>query len=273
MVGINKMRELTPMQKGRRLERAYATHFAPLEKRPLQSVPAEDLQAMFEAADMLAFYAAFDRSERGVRYLERMIAADGALRAKGIRRADNARSLYGGLIAARRFDEAKAFAAATPELDAPALPAFDTVADFDPARPAYYELVGPGRMRLRNAEPLGRGPRIVVVSGCHFARDAALAIGADARLKHAFSQGQALWLGAPERSLDTKDIAEWNAELPHARMVVAYRPEPWRDIDFSSMPRFHVFKDGKLLGSHSGWGRSSPAPELLDLLRRAGLLE
>lgn len=78
---------------------------------------------------------------------------------------------------------------------------------------------------------------------------------------------------AAEGHLDPAFIRGWNEELPDQPLTVAYKNEGWPGIDFSSMPHFHFFSEGRLIASYSGWSKGPIHPEIVKALREMDVLE
>jgi len=271
MLAVNKQHRIPIVERTQRLERSYLLHFAPLFSR--SDASAEELQALYDGASMMAAYTGYHRQSENSRYIEDMTKALRLLRARGVDKDENVRGMYGALLSSRRFDEARAFAAAEPSLSKESIPHIDRQPGFDSRRPAYFEVPQTGDVLLRNAPEFSKGIRIIVVSGCHIAHDAARAITADESLISAFARAQALWLAPPERNFDVEEIRRWNAEIPRAPMRMVFSTEPWRGIDFSGMPTFYVFRDGKQIAKLSGWREVESLAQLRTVLREVGLLE
>lgn len=271
MLAISRNSELSTADKTERLSRAYALHFDGLVRR--QGMLPDDLQALFDASNMLASYTMYFRLGENSKYVQEMVRARESLATLGVDSERNDGDLYGALIAARRFDDANELARTSASLRARTALAFDVAEGFDPVRPGYFDLSNAsGRFVLRNADPSGSDVRIVVVSGCRAARDAARGIAGDASLRQAFRSGDALWLAPADRSFDPAEVRLWNSEFPDSPIRIAFDHAAWKEVDFSRQPTFFFFKDGRLVGKSVGWSRSGPPQALLKALRDTGQL-
>ena len=117
--------------------------------------------------------------------------------------------------------------------------------------------------------------RIIVVAspGCGFSRAAANAIPLDPELGPIFRK-HAVWLAAPEELARIDALRSWNQDNPEAPLVVATSTDRWPTIALDSYPQFHVFRDGKLLQSVSGWPSGEGNRDaILAALRTAGVID
>ncbi|SDW50167.1 hypothetical protein SAMN05421681_10253 [Lysobacter enzymogenes] len=269
MLALSRQPELSTAEKTDRLNVEYALHFGPVARQ--QGISREDSQALFDAANMMASYTMYFRVEDNPRYIEDMIRARGLLQSAGGESESNDQNLYDALIAARRFDEARDLARTSSALRGRTVPTFDTAEGFDPARPGYFEYSG-DKLMLRNASAPGDEVQILIVSGCHAARDAARGIAGDAGLREAFRRGGALWLTPADRTFDPVEVKRWNADFPNSPIRIAFNHSAWKDVDFTRQPTFFFFKADKLVGKSVGWSRSGPPQALLTALRESGLM-
>ncbi|GAB6464409.1 hypothetical protein bcgnr5380_60190 [Bacillus cereus] len=269
MLALSRQSELSTAEKTDRLSAEYALHFGPVAHQ--QGISRDDLQALFDAANMMASYTMYFRAEDNRRYIEDMIRARDLLQSAGGESESNDRNLYDALIAARRFDEARDLARTSSALRDRTVPTFDTAEGFDPARPGYFEYSG-DKLMLRNASAPGDEVQILIVSGCHAARDAARGIAGDPGLREAFRRGGALWLTPADRTFDPGEIKRWNTDFLDSPIRIAFNHSAWRGVDFTRQPNFFFFKRGRLVGKSEGWSRSGPPQALLSALREAGLM-
>lgn len=176
---------------------------------------------------------------------------------------------YDTLLLARRFDDARRYAASLPTHPAAR---FDDRPAAGKVAAAWQQLPATGVWR---PEAIDLAPtQILVLAGCHFSDDAATAIERDPVLGPAFAQ-HARWLAEPPGIEDMDAVEKWNQRHPaqpilpiHDRQQWALLPEGWE------MPTFLVIRDGKVIDRRSGWPAGDPAHRrsLLAMLRRAGLL-
>lgn len=268
---VNKDRSASVQDRAERIRQSYLAYF---ERNAVGSdLPVEDLQALFDAAYMMAGYTIHHRQSENPRYIQRMMQALSALRAAGADDGANVRKLYAALVASRRFDEARAMIASERSLSEERIAPVRVPVRFDRHRPGYFDVSASGEAVLRNVPAPSEGVRILVVSGCHFAHDAARAIAADGALSAAFSRARALWIAPPDGQFDTEEVRRWNAEFPTARLRIAYLTEPWRGIDFSRIPTIYVLRDGVQLAKLTGWNGSESLQQLRAALRKAELLD
>lgn len=172
------------------------------------------------------------------------------------------------LIAARDFDSAARLLRHFPDRGLPPLPERD-FEDTEATLPeSVLEISADARRMSRRRIDLDQGLRIVVVAGCHFARDAARAIAADPALDRWF-RDHATWLAAQAEPLAA--VADWNREFPTQPMHIAWRDRDWPRVRSWAMPAFHLFRDGELVAQWNGWPADSGMATLREQLRAAGV--
>jgi hypothetical protein len=115
--------------------------------------------------------------------------------------------------------------------------------------------------------------QIVVTASCHFSKDAARDITADALLGPVFEK-RAQWLVPAPGSESIDAVRLWNTELPRALVAMIYDREEWSLLPHWNMPTFFIVREGKVIDAESGWASGDPRDraELVALLRRNGLL-
>lgn len=133
---------------------------------------------------------------------------------------------------------------------------------------ATLQVSADGRRLSRGTLDLTHGLHIVVVAGCHFAKDAAIAISAEPGLNRLFEH-HAVWLAPASERIS--DVAQWNRELPSQPIQIAWRERDWPQIPSWNMPTFYVFRDGALLKQWSGWPADSGMADLREGLHDAGV--
>lgn len=147
-----------------------------------------------------------------------------------------------------------------------AAPAFRKPASLPPGQPTTLTVNARNRTMTRQAFDLSARLRIVVVASCHFSKDAARAIAADAQL-HPFFADDAIWLASENESFGA--VADWNREFPDQPIHVAWKDSEWAMLDDWAMPTFYVFRHGQLVKKFSGW---YDVRTLKQSLREAGML-
>ncbi|UQA24577.1 MULTISPECIES: hypothetical protein [Stenotrophomonas] len=139
-----------------------------------------------------------------------------------------------------------------------------------PGQPAYVRLEG-GEATVSSID-FSTGPKVVVVAGCGISDLAATDIDKDVRLKKAMSAANALWLAPASMNPNLEAIRAWNINMPSQQIAVSYDNTQWPDLDFSKMPVFYFYRDGRLVGSIHGWTADSSIPAGFDdLLSKIGL--
>ncbi len=176
--------------------------------------------------------------------------------------------LFDGLVEIRRFELAERLLRDYPKSGIPPLPARDFADRSEVPRNMMLQVSADGRKLSRTALDLDEGLHIVVVAGCHFAKDAATAISADPALDRLFRE-HATWLAPDSESI--AQVAEWNRALPTQPIQIAWRERDWPQISSWAMPTFYVFRDGRLLTTWSGWRADSGRATLITRLQEAGV--
>jgi hypothetical protein len=231
--------------------RTYRNHFVdPLLR--VSRLSDSDVEAGFLAAYNAAFYSQYydpDSYEEFLKHVARYADELQLRRKMSDRHAVLAHQLF---LTARDFARAESIRANHPGAGISPAPDFVVDASFDPKKPGVFVLAsGADQFRLTNvAYPRRDG--IVVVAGCEISRGAAREIFADPRLRKAFLQAGAVWLGSAD-TLDVELVRRWNESLPEAPLHVVYDQRAWAGIDFASHPSFHFFRDGSMVAAHEGW--------------------
>ena len=176
--------------------------------------------------------------------------------------------LFDALVKIRQFDMAERLLRDYPQSGIPPLPARDFTDRSEATRNMMLQVSADGRTLSRTALNLDEGLRIVVVAGCHFAKEAAAAISADPALDRLFRE-HATWLAPDSESI--AQVAEWNRALPTQPIQIAWRERDWPQISSWDMPTFYVFRDGRLLTTWSGWPADTGHATLVARLQDAGV--
>lgn len=158
--------------------------------------------------------------------------------------------LHQALVARRDFDAADRLAQAHPGMDVPVTPALRRGSPLPPGQPTALTMDARTGTMARLPFDLSAPLRIVVVASCHFSRDAARAIHADAQLRPLFASG-AIWLASENESFDA--VGDWNREFPELPIHVAWHDSEWSMLDSWAMPTFYIFRHGRLAKKFSGW--------------------
>ena len=176
--------------------------------------------------------------------------------------------VYEALIATRDFDSAARLLRRFPDRGLSPLPERDFKDTEAPLPESVLEISADARRMSRRRIDLDQGLRIVVVAGCHFARDAARAIAADPALDRWF-RDHATWLAAQAEPFAA--VADWKREFPTQPMHIAWRDRDWPRVRSWAMPAFHLFRDGELVAQWNGWPADSGMATLREQLRAAGV--
>lgn len=225
-----------------------------------------DLPALFDAA-LLA--SNLDPASPATGHL---LSVHREMAARGIdtRRGFDDSVLY-GMLAARRFEEARSFAAGRPHLGKHKIPTVvDTLGTAFSGR-SLYEYDAGKDVLVRRADPPPAGVELVMVvgAGCHFSRDALAALRANPVLLARLRQANLKLLISPREPIPFWYLAEWNAANPTLPLRVAYDTKEWILIAEANTPEFFLLEDGKPAGHVIGWPKDGNAAALLALLDTA----
>jgi len=175
--------------------------------------------------------------------------------------------LHQALITGRDFDAANTLARHHPGMSIPVIPALRRAASLPPGQPTALTVDARTGTMVRQSFDLSAPLRIVVVASCHFSRDAARAIRADAQLRSLFAS-DAIWLASQNEQFDA--VSDWNREFPDQPIHVAWHDSEWSMLDSWAMPTFYLFRHGQLVRKFSGW---EGVDTLKQSLREGGLLQ
>lgn len=260
-----KLAEHAPdSERFRRLAEFYRARLADRQASGVRAgLSDEDLRALTLAAQLAVFYHhdddILDDAMTGLRLLEDRSAA----------RPGDIRAAYALLVAGRRFEQARRFLAAHPDLHEPEPPRLLGL---------HSDAQGAAEMRVGEAEgtlvwapvDVATLPRILVIGHplCHFTQDAVRAIEADPALKALFA-AQSKWLAPQDTETDFTVFRQWNAEHPDMPMTIAYRAAGFPMIDHWATPTFYFIDHGSVVSRVKGWPRGGRRDELLAAYRDA----
>jgi hypothetical protein len=236
------------------------------EPASLRRLDDHELRLLRIAARMMAMST---RAPRHVQAFQRIF--DERAR-RDLVSTDDVRSLRDLLLTQHRFAEARALGRKYPDAKLAALPAFADPVGKTVGRSTVWRVDGAGKKLTRaivDLAPL----QIVVTASCHFSKDAARDITADALLGPLFEK-RAQWLVPAPGSESVDAVRRWNTELPRAPVAMIYDRDEWSFLPHWNMPTFFIVRDGKVIDAESGWASGDPRDraELIAMLRRNGLL-
>lgn len=176
-------------------------------------------------------------------------------------------------LAARRFDDARAFAAGRPALVRHTIPKVsDTLGAAFKGRSLYrYDPDSATLTREATSVPGGIQVVMFVQEGCHFSSMALQALREDADLQARLRQANLLLVTDPSSSIPFRFMSSWNAANPALPMYATYNIEEWKDIAPTGVPEFFVLRDGRPVGRLvGGWPKEGNKAALLSLIDQAG---
>lgn len=236
-----------------------------LNPATLSNEPSGNLVALFDAASL----AANDNPASSA--VDDMLRLHDELTARGVdtRRTLDDAMLY-ALLAARRFANARAFAAMRPDLADVTIPqVVDSLGPAFAGRSAFaYD--AKHNTLTRVAMPSRSGTELVMVvgAGCHHSANALQALQADPELQRRLQQVHFVLVTAPNAPIDTHLISEWNAANPSMPIHAPYSAAQWESIDVTGIPSFYLLRNGKLVDRRTGWSDTGKA-HLLKLIDAA----
>jgi hypothetical protein len=246
------------------LDRAYAELFeARMTPQALQRAAPGDLPLLFDAASTV------DAREPGTAAFDDMVRIHREMQARGIdtrRSFDDA--LFRSMLAARRFEAAKSFAAAHPALANAVVPHVnDALGAGFTGRSVFHYDAATNTLTRAAAPPSGKELVIVVGAGCHFSRDALDAIHTDPALRDRLRQANVRIMVPPSEAISFRFVAAWNAANPTLPIDIPYDVKEWQVLKQTGVPYFYLLKDGKPVAElDSGWPEGGNKAALLALI-------
>ncbi len=234
----------------------------------LTAMSDDEVRAAFDAAALMAFY------DHAPEVLDDQRDAFGELRRRGLTDNERVKSMFGTLIAHRRFDEARAVANDFPAAALESVPELHDADGFDPHRPAILQVAQSGTPWLRQNPVVSNDVQIIVVGHplCHFSQNATLAIEADSTLADVFAT-HSLWIGPADRHVYRDEYLDWREQHPRLPIVPILDAASWPLIDTSSTPRFYFLRDGVVQAEVVGWPKEGNRDAVLAGLKKIGLAD
>lgn len=236
-----------------------------LNAATLSAQPLGDLVPLFDAASLAANGNPVSSA------LDDMLRVHHELTARGIdtRRTLDDAVLY-ALLAARRFEAARAFAAIRPDLvDVPIPEVVDPLGPGFKGRSALA--YNPTRNTLTRValSPQSSTELVMVVgAGCHNSTNALQAIQDDPAFQARLRGAHLVLVTAPNAPIETHLMSEWNAANPSMPIRAPYSAQEWRGIDVTGIPSFYLLRNGKVVAQRTGWPDKGKA-NLLKLIDAA----
>jgi hypothetical protein len=235
-----------------------------MEPAALKRQPSGDLLPLFDAATLVST----DNPDSAA--LTHMLLIQRELNARGI---DTSRTLddavLTAMLGARRFEQARAFAATRPHLAKRTIPrVVDQLGPGFSGRSVFHYEVKTNTL-TRAAAPYPAGTELIMVvdAGCHFSRDALNAISSDAKLQVRMRNARLMLITPPRAAVDLQFIAEWNAANPSLRIQIPYNAKEWQAVDVAGVPEFYLLKNGRVIGQPlSGWPSGGNKAALMSLI-------
>ena len=236
---------------------------ASVRETGLASLPTEALHKLAWDAHVANFYYAGARPDAHREVVDELLRRSAAT-------DEELADFHDALVAARRWGEARAFAADFPDLPLEPVPAIEDRATAGEA-PAYLRVEPATGTLLRETFDPGQGPMLLVIShpGCAFSRRAMAAIAADPALNQALP-ARRLFLAPTFGGLKLDWVTQWNADQPAFPHVLVDQPARWPQVPSWGTPSFLFLVDGELVETVTGWPGDEQAEVLMAAARRAG---
>lgn len=250
------------------LERHYLASFGEhMSEASLHQLPPGDLPVLFDAATIAG---GDGRVALAVEH-QRLVYREMQRRGLDTRRGFD-ETVLDGLLSAREFAQARAFAATRPQLGRWTIPAVRDALGAGFAGRSVYRYDAATQTLIREALPHPAGIELVMVvdAGCHFSADALAALRRDAGLQARLRKANLSLVTPPRSPIALRFVEEWNAANPGLPLRIPYHAREWQAIDVSGVPAFFVLKDGKVVAELSGWPAEGNEAALLALLDTAG---
>ncbi len=232
----------------------------------LEALDNEEIDALFKAAGMVTFYANLNHVDDQRRWLDELIRRHAATPA-------HYKSMHESYVRARHFAEARTLSQQHPEIDFDPLPPIvDTPPYYSSTRTVltFSESDG-GLIRLPVSGP-DDGIFVIFSPSCHFSQDAIVAIQADPDLSRLFDDNTQ-WLQPPDGRLEYDSLRRWVVEHPWKKVGIIWRADEWEHFNLTSTPTFYFVRNGKIVGTVTGWPAEGRKAELLQAARRSGFVK
>lgn len=260
-----------PLERFAAVAAEYERGFAAAATQPLGARSAEDLEALFGAAERMTNYFAEPR------YVAAMAAALAELEHRGAATPKHITRLFPALLQTRQLERARALRGAHPAAALPAVPTLRSVSSRVAAAPRLWA-PAPGATDaapalLERDLDVSRDAQILVVANpfCHFALAAVAALDADAELAPLFA-ARSTWLTPQDGFFAIDEANAWNRAHPALPIAFSAARDEWPLIDDWATPTFYFLARGRLVAKVSGWPKEGRRAELLAALHQLGLL-
>ncbi len=226
----------------------------------------EEIDALFQAAGMVTFYASLNHVDDQRRWLDELIQRHAATPAHHKR-------MHESYVRARRFDEARTLSQQHPEIELDPLPLIiDTLPHHTNARTALIFSESDGGLIRRPVFDPDDGILVVFSPSCHFSQNAVAAIQADPDLIRIFGNNTQ-WLQPPDGRLEYDSFRRWISEHPWKKVGIAWRADEWEQFDLGATPAFYFVRNGEIIETVTGWPAEGRKAELLQAARISGFVK
>jgi hypothetical protein len=238
---------------------------ADLTSAVIQAADGPMLGDLFYAIDDVAFYSKLPEAAQLLHSIQTEMAR------RNISVEENVVKCFRRLVTARLFAEAKALKESHPSGDMETLPEIHDLKSLNDTEPGYYEISADGRSLDLKKFKFDQGPQVIMVASpdCHFCENAIPVLESDEHIRNAWrSHGIVLY---PQGDLNLSELSGWTARYSAFKIFPVFKDSAWKDIDFSSTPRFYFLKAGKVVGMTIGWDPKVTRLEIDKKLKAIGL--
>lgn len=172
------------------------------------------------------------------------------------------------LIAARKFEEARAFIATRAHLASTAVPRVaDTLGTAFTGR-SVFDYDRAAHTLTRKALPVAAGAELVMVVGAHCqpSRRALEVLRTDAALRARLQQAGLTIIVPPAAAIPFGFVADWNAANPALPIHIPFNHREWASVDVRGVPTFVLLKNGRVVNEVKGWPPEGNADALRAML-------
>ena len=241
-----------------KMEKDLFTIFDAFDRASLRGMDSEALEELFNSLNVLSFYSA--KTEHALLLRK----AYEELKHRELDTAFHAQQVYGALIQARRFDDARGLAASTDFHLGRPLPQTKALSN-DVAGPTLWRISDHG-ITEKSIALDEDGLSIVVVAHplCAFSVKAMESIEANEELKRRFKDSY--WITPPDRRLGLDELRAWNQKATVTGLSLIGDSRNWPIPDAGTTPTFYIFRNGQLDQTLQGWPSQEMEHKLLSAL-------
>lgn len=245
----------------------YEQFFSPIQERSnLAKITVDDLELIFRAAKLAAFYSHEERyalhARQDLDELEKRHAASDK----------DYVDMYKTYVLVRMFANAEQLRRYHLAPGMAPLPAFQKATAVVIGKPSNWVIPDHGNsLNLQAVNLVGRHIVVVAHPLCHFSSNAVHEIHEHPELISVLEH-YAVWIAPPEQTFDVATFQQWNADNSWAAMGVVNRERDWPMLNDWATPVFYFIKDGKVEKKLVGWPPTGGLDRLKSAMRDTGYM-